>query len=168
MPEGTAVASVLFCFGIAQKKGEITNAACKENNWVLFFPTEHRYHQNFSSVKRDTFFSSLSLLCYTILLAFHPLGWCRKDDTSADRTQGPEKILKFESKCGSIREMDAFSSPSFSPCMIQCGSSFSFPMCLSSAGGCSYCSCTVLSVTETIVWWRRICCLNFVLWGQRL
>lgn len=65
MPEGTSVALVPFCFGIAQESGEIPNAPWKENNWELFFPTEHLYHQNFSHMKRDTIFFSFPTLLHS-------------------------------------------------------------------------------------------------------
>jgi len=38
--------------------------------------------------------------------------WCRKDDSPAGRTQGAEKRLKFEPRCGFTREIDAFASSS--------------------------------------------------------
>lgn len=138
-----------------------------------FFPQQNIPITRISVTWKGTHSSSLPLPCHTLLLTFHPPGWCRKGDTPEGRTQGAEKILKFESKCGFIREMDAFPSPSFSLCMIQCGSSFSFPVCLSSAGGCSYCSPALCSQLL-----RPLCdgggsaaCIFFccfLLWGQRL
>lgn len=49
---------------------------------------------------------------YTLLFTLQPHGWYKEDDTPAGRTQGAEKRLQFESRCGFIREIDAFASSS--------------------------------------------------------
>lgn len=136
MPEGSAVPSILFCFGIAQKKGEIPNAAWKENHWVLFPPAENPCPQNFSHMKRDTFFSSLPTLLHSCSHSILPAG-AGKMITQQTELREQQRYWNLNPSCGFIGEIDAFASPSLSPCMTWWGSSFSFPVCLSSPGGCS-------------------------------
>lgn len=136
MPEGTAVASVPFCFGIAQK-GE-RSQMLQEKTWVLFPPTECPYHQNFSYMKRDTFFSSLP----TLVHSFAHISSSRLMQERwypGRQNSGSRKDIEIRIQVWIHRGNGCFCFPfCFSPGMIWCGSSFSIPVCLSSAGGCSY------------------------------